>query len=115
MKKNNPQVDYTVYGAEYQVCLPMEMEILIPSDATVRLLNAVLEEMDYSKLTATYSRIRRIEHSPRVLFKVVVYAFMRGIFSDRGIENACRENINFMYLLEGAPAPDHNTIARFRE
>ena len=93
----------------------MEMEILIPSDATVRLLNAVLEEMDYSKLTATYSRIRRIEHSPRVLFKVVVYAFMRGIFSDRGIENACRENINFMYLLEGAPAPDHNTIARFRK
>lgn len=115
MKKNNPRVDYTVYGAEYQVCLPMEMEILIPSDATVRLLNAVLEEMDYSKLTATYSRIRRIEHSPRVLFKVVVYAFMRGIFSDRGIENACRENINFMYLLEGAPAPDHNTIARFRK
>ena len=115
MKKNNPRVDYTVYGAEYQVCLPMEMEILIPSDATVRLLNAVLEEMDYSKLTATYSRIRRIEHSPRVLFKVVVYAFMRGIFSDRGIETACRENINFMYLLEGAPAPDHNTIARFRK
>ena len=114
VKSNKTQVDYTVYGTEYQVCLPIEMEKLIPSDATVRLLNAVLEEMDYSKLTATYSRIRRIEYSPRLLFKIVVYAAMRTIFSNRGIEEACKENINFMYLLEGAPAPDHNTIARFR-
>ena len=39
---------------------------------------------------------------------------MRKIYSSRGIEQACRENICFMYLLEDNPAPDHNTIARFR-
>jgi transposase len=39
---------------------------------------------------------------------------MRGIYSSRGLEQACRENINFMYLLEGQSPPDHNTIARFR-
>ena len=39
---------------------------------------------------------------------------MRQIYSSRGLEEACRENIKFMYLLEGTPAPDHNTIARFR-
>ena len=92
----------------------MNLEIIIPSDEPVRLLNAVLEEMDYTKLTATYSRLGRIEYSPRLLFKIVVYACTRGIYSSREIERACRENVNFMYLLEGQKGPDHNTIARFR-
>ena len=39
---------------------------------------------------------------------------MRLIYSSRAIERACRENICFMYLLADNPAPDHNTIARFR-
>ena len=92
----------------------MNFEIIIPSDEPVRLLSAVLEELDYRKLTATYSRFGRIEYSPRLLFKVVLYACCRGIYSSREIERACRENVNFMYLLEGQEAPDHNTIARFR-
>ena len=114
MKQNQPQVEYTAYGTGYQVCLPMNLEIIIPSDEPVRLLNAVLEELDYRKLTATYSRMGRIEYSPRLLFKVVLYACCRGIYSSREIERACRENVNFMYLLEGQNVPDHNTIARFR-
>lgn len=92
----------------------MNLEIIIPSDEPVRLLSAVLEELDYRKLTATYSYLGRIEYSPRLLFKVVLYACTRGIYSSREIERACRENVNFMYLLEGQKAPDHNTIARFR-
>lgn len=114
MKPNKTQVDYTAIGTGYQVCLPMDLEIIIPTDEPVRLLSAVLEEMDYRKLTATYSRLGRIEYSPSLLFKVVVYACARGIFSTREIERACRENVNFMYLLEGRRPPDHNTIARFR-
>ena len=114
MKSNQTQVDYTANGTEYQVCLPMNLQIKIPADDPVRLLNAVLEEMDYSKLTATYSRLGRIEYSPRLLFKVVLYAYTRGIYSSREIERACRENICFMWLLEDHNPPDHNTIARFR-
>ena len=93
----------------------MNLEIIIPSDEPVRLLNAVLEELDYRKLTATYSRLGRIEYSPRLLFKIVLYGCSRGIYKSREIERACRENINFMYLLEGKRPPDHNTIARFRK
>jgi len=38
---------------------------------------------------------------------------MNRIYSSRDIETACRRDVNFMYLLEGKPAPDHATIARF--
>ena len=94
--------------------MPLNIEKMIPSDEPVRLLSAVLEELDYRKLAATYSRLGRIEYSPRLLFKIVLYACSRGIYKSREIERACRENVNFMYLLEGKRPPDHNTIARFR-
>ncbi len=62
---------------------------------------------------ATCSRLGRIEYSPRPLFKVVLYGSTRGIYATREIERACRENINFMHLLERRRAPDHDTIAHF--
>jgi len=45
---------------------------------------------------------------------VLVYGYMNGIFSSRQLEQACRRDINFIYLLGREPAPDHATIARFR-
>lgn len=108
------QPDYTLNGSVYQLVIPMDIGEMIPADDSVRLLNAVFERMDYSKLNAAYSRIGRIETSPKNLFKVVVYGSMNGIFTSRKIEQACRRDINFMYLLGRASAPDHATIARFR-
>jgi transposase len=106
--------DYTLTGNVYQLVIPMDIGEMIPADDSVRLLNAVLGRMDYRKLHAAYSRIGRIERSPESLFKVVVYGYMSGIYSSRKIEQACRRDVNFMYLLGRAPAPDHATIARFR-
>lgn len=88
--------------------------VSIPADDPVRLLNAVMERLDYRRVWAAYSQIGRDEYSPKILTKILVYGSMRRIISTRGIEQACRENIRFIYLLEGQRAPDHNTIARFR-
>jgi transposase len=111
---NNLQPDYTSNGSVYQLVIPTDIGDMIPADDSVRLLNAVFERMDYSKLYAAYSRMGRIETSPKNLFKVVVYGGMNGIFASRKIEQACRRDVNFMYLLGRQPAPDHATIARFR-
>lgn len=108
------QVDYTAYGNGYQVCLPISTEIKIPKDDPVRLLSAIVERMDIKALEATYSEDGRDEYPPRILLKITQYGYMRKIISSREQEKACHENINFMYLLGGRRAPDHNTIARFR-
>ncbi|NPV91370.1 MAG: IS1182 family transposase [Firmicutes bacterium] len=92
----------------------MDISELIPADDSVRLLNSALERMDYSKLHAAYSRLGRIETPPESLFRILVYGYMNGIYSSRKLEQACRRDINFMYLLGRAKAPDHATIARFR-
>ena len=38
---------------------------------------------------------------------------MNKIYSSRELEKACQCDINFIWLLQGQKAPDHNTIARF--
>ena len=86
---------------------------MIPNNDPVRLLNACVEGMDLSELYKTYTRVPKNLATPKQLFKIVVYAAMNGTYSSRKIEAACRQNINYMYLLEGKPAPDNATIARF--
>ena len=82
----------------------METEIYIAADDPVRLVSAVVERMDIRKIERSYSQEGRNEYPPRILLKVMIYAYMRLIYSSREIERACRENICFMYLLEDNPA-----------
>ena len=106
--------DYTLIQSGYQLKLPLNLETVIASDDPVRLLSQFVEELDLTDLYATYDRIRKNTVSPRQMLKIVIYAAMNRLYSSRDIETACTRDINFMYLLEGLPAPDHASIARFR-
>ena len=88
---------------------------MLPENAPVRLTSAQLEELDYRKLYSAYSaQGRKSKVDPRVMFKVMVYGYQCGIYSSRKLEEACRYRVDFMWLLEEEPVPDHATIARFR-
>jgi transposase len=108
--------NYTEYRGNYQLVLPFDFEAKIPVNDSVRLLSQILEELDYTKLYMAYSLTgRKPAVEPRILFKVLTYAYMNNIYSSRKIETACTRDINFLWLLEGNNAPDHSTIARFRK
>ncbi len=64
----------------------METGIFIPKDDPVRLLSAICERIDYEEVYAAYSEEGRPGYSPRILFKVITYGYMRKIYSTRGIE-----------------------------
>ena len=108
----NLQKNYSLNQSGYQLKLPLNLEILIPEDDSVRLLSQFVEAMDLTDLYSTYERINSV--SPRTLLKIVLYSYMNGDYSSRSMELNCKRNINFMFLLEGMPAPDHSTFARFR-
>lgn len=109
---NKLQKDYTLNEEGYQLKLPLNIETIIPEDDSVRLLSQFVEAMDLTDLYSTYERINSV--SPRTLLKIVLYSYMNGDYSPRSMELNCKRDINFMFLLEGAPAPDHATFARFR-
>ena len=95
-----------------QLVLPMELGIKIAENDPVRKLVEICEELDYSKLYAKYVRKWR-KVSPETLFELVVFGYMQRRFSTRQIEEACRTDIRFMWILQGEPVPDHSTIDRF--
>ncbi|WP_368274918.1 transposase, partial [Enterocloster lavalensis] len=104
--------NYTLNEDGYQLKLPLNLETIIPEDDSVRLLSQFVEGMDLTDLYSTYERINTV--SPRTLLKIVLYSYMNGDYSSRCMEQNCKRDINFMYLLEGASVPDHATFARFR-
>jgi transposase len=106
--------NYTAFGNVYQLILPLNLEYIIPSDDSVRLLGQIVEEMNLIGIYQSYSRLRNNQATPKQMLKILLYAYMNRFYSSRKIETACKRDINFMYLLEGAHAPDHATIARFR-
>ena len=106
------QKDYTKNSDGYQLKLSLNIETIIPEDDSVRLLSQFVEAMDLTDLYSTYERINSV--SPRTLLKIVLYSYMNGDYSSRSMELNCKRDINFMFLLDGQPAPDHATFARFR-
>ena len=114
-KKIKLHTDYTQFSSGYQLSLALDFPIMIPKNDPVRLLNEILEGLDYTKLDAAYSdEGRNPAVPPIILFKLLVYAYMKRAYSSRDIAALCREHIHFIWLLQGYMAPSHNTMARFR-
>ena len=110
------QKQYTGKGGIYQqLTLPISENILIDEHEPVYVANAQLEELDYTKLYQAYSsKGRKSAAEPRIMFKLLVYGYMCGIYSTRKLELACRKNIDFIWLLQGEKVPDYSSFARFR-
>ena len=106
--------NYPANQKVYQLKLPFDIDCIIPDNDSVRLLSQFVEEMDLTELYSTYLRVRENQVPPMNMLKIMLYGYMNGIYSSRDIETACRRDINFMFLLEGASPPDHSTFARFR-
>lgn len=90
-------------------------EKVIPGSDSVRLLDKIVEEMDIGALMRAYDvHGRKPATPPRTMLKIVLYAGMEHIYSSRKIKSCCERDINYIWLLDGAPAPSHFEIARFR-
>ena len=115
MKNIEQQEQFRSFERNGQLVLALNSEILLPENAPVRRTSAQLEELDYRKLYEAYSpKGRKSVVDPKVMFKVTAYAYECGIYSTRQMEEACRYRVDFMWLLEDQPVPDHSTFARFR-
>ena len=108
--------NYNKFSTVRQLVLPLDYSQMIPETEPVRLLDAVLEELDYTALLRLYSpQGRKSTVPPKILFKIIVFAMLEGIYSLRAIQRQCLVNIQYMWLLQGYKAPSHMTIGRFYE
>lgn len=94
--------------------LPKSLNDSVSPDHTARLINQVIDEMDLSFILNQYSPLGQKAYNPRMLFKVLVYAYTIGLRSSRKIADRLNEDVVFMWL-SGRSTPDFRTIADFRK
>lgn len=107
------KVVFKNYTPNQVMMLPPNLEELIDKNHPVRIVNQVIDRIDIDPLLKKFKGGGTSSYHPRMLLKVLVYAYVTNIYSSRRMEAALKENIHFMWLA-GMNKPDHNTINRFR-
>ncbi len=106
---------YKRYDYSQSMLIPVFFEEqLMPGTLEFAIHTLVETRMDMSIFDDNYhnDQTGRRAYDPKILLKVVLFAYSRGLISSRKIERACRENVTFM-ALSGNQRPDHSTIAAF--
>jgi transposase len=107
------KVKFKVYAPNQGYVFPPTVEDFVPENHPVRVVNQVIERINIDQLISSYKGGGSSSYHPRMLLKVMVYAYLSNIYSSRKIEEALMQNVFFMWL-SGMNKPDHNTINRFR-
>ena len=107
------KIIHKIYNQNDSLLLPPSLGELIPANHPVRIVNDILERFDISEIESTYKGGGTSSYNPRMLLKVVVYAYLCNVYSGRQMERFLCENIHFMWL-GGMNRPDFRTINRFR-
>ena len=105
-----------VFKGDFQhqnLILPPSLEELIPEVHPVRVVSQIVDNLNISDLLEEYKGGGTSSFHPRMLLKVLIYAYLNNIYSSRKIEKQLHENINFMWL-SGFAKPDFRTINYFR-
>ena len=97
------------------VMLPISLQDqLVPGTLEHTISQLVDQHVDLSVFDGRYNNDETGATAihPKILLKVILVAYSKGMISSRQIERACQENIIFIALSYGYP-PDHSTIASF--
>jgi transposase len=97
------------------IMLPISLQDqLVPGTLEHTLSQLVEKHIELSVFDARYNNDETGATAihPKILLKVILLAYAKGMISSRQIEQACQENIIFIALSYGY-APDHSTIASF--
>lgn len=93
--------------------LPPTLNEWLPADHPVYSWSALVDELDLSAIYATYGSKGQPPYDPRVMVKIWVYAYARGLRASRQVEQACYDDLGFR-VISGNQQPDFWTLAAFR-
>ena len=93
--------------------LPPSINDFVEDGHITRTIDEIVERLDTKAIENQYSELGRPAFHPKMLLKVLLYAYGSGLRASRKIEDACKSNLYYMYL-SGMQVPDFWTICLFR-
>ncbi len=114
MKKPTPsKVKFKDYEQHQSQLFPSSLDEWIPKNHLVRLVSSVIDQMDIDTVLNSYPGGGAPSYHPKMMLKVLIYAYTQKIYSSRMIAKALVEQIPFRWL-SGGNYPDFRTINRYR-
>lgn len=85
----------------------------IAENDPVRVVDAVVEGLDLREFKKLYRERGRCPYHPKMMLKIILYAYMNNVYSCRKIERQVQRDIHYIWLA-AQERPDFVTINRFR-
>lgn len=106
--------NFKIYNQNQPMLLPLNIKDCIPKDHICFVINDAIEKLDITSIENTYSEKGSSAYSPRMVLKIMFYAYTQGVRSSRKIEAKLYEDCVFRFL-SANQQPDHGTISLFRK
>jgi Transposase and inactivated derivatives len=102
------------YCQQQLLLFPPNIKDKLPDDHLAVIINDIVETLDLSCLYRKVPCEGHPSYHPKMMLKILLYAYATGIFSSRKIAKALQEGIPFIYL-SAWQSPDFRTISDFRK
>ena len=107
------KIHFRPYIPNQTVLFPQRIDEDIAKNDPVRMVDALVESLNLEGFKKLYKECGRSPYHPRMMLKVILYAYMNNIYSCRKIERLLHRDIHYIWLA-GYEKPDFVTINRFR-
>ena len=105
------------YEPDQGLLFPPSLDDWLPEGHLARFISDTVDELDLRPFLEKFDKREdgrgQLAFHPRMMLKVLLYAYCEGIFSSRKIARGIENLVPLRYLAAGCE-PSHRTIARFR-
>ena len=103
------------YAPDQTLLLPPDVREWLPEGHLAHHISDLVDGLDLTAFYLPYAGDgrRNAPYAPRMMVKVLLYAYSTGVFSSRGIAKKLEEDVAFRVLAAGN-FPQHRTVCEFR-
>ena len=107
------KLHFRPYIPNQTVLFPQRIDENIAESDPVRLVSTLVDHLNLDGFKNIYKETGRCPYHPKMMLKVILYAYMNNVYSCRKIEKLLLRDIHYIWL-SGSEQPDFITINRFR-
>jgi len=107
------KLHFRPYRPNQTVFFPQRIDEHIAQNDPVRIVNVIVDSLNLDNFKKLYKETGRCPYHPKMMLKVLLYAYMNNVYSCRKIEKLLLRDIHYIWLA-GYEKPDFITINRFR-
>ena len=108
---------YRLYEPDQLFLMPPSLREWLGEDHLAYFVSDLVDDLNLSEIERTRSRDEergQPPYHPRMMVKVLIYAYCIGVFTSRGIQKRLIEDVAFRVLAAG-DTPDFRTLSDFRK